>query len=320
MPNHRSVGSFANVTIASADELIAGLETRHICPGNHDIEFVRICLSRKSKFCNKRNTVMAFLDTHSAFLYKGRYVRQTVRSTSCSLLVNDADGRCRSCTSFRSALRLMWWRQRKADQSSSEFVSNSLLRTPQMRQKFRRLANERKVSLQRIRRMAQKVALFADTNGVEVPPDQHDDFIGIFKSNGASVEESFPEGSFRRVFWDQQLKSAKLKGSRGMRWHPLLIRWALNLRMKSSGAYHAMRTAGFITLPSERTLRDYTHVFENKVGFQFDVNDLLAAEAQLSGLDDVRKHVVLVFDEMKIQEDLVYNKHSSRGLCTSFEH
>ena len=58
-----------------------------------------------------------------------------------------------------------------------------------------------------------------------------------------------------------------------------------------------MRTAGFITLPSERTLRDYTHFFENKVGFHFEVNDLLAAEAQLSGLDDVRKHVVLVFDD-----------------------
>ena len=88
MPNHRSIGPFA-----SADELIAGLETRHICPGNHDIKFVRICTSRKSKFRNKHDTVIAFLDTHSAFLYKGKYVRQTVRSTSCSLLVNDADGR-----------------------------------------------------------------------------------------------------------------------------------------------------------------------------------------------------------------------------------
>ena len=81
-----------------------------------------------------------------------------------------------------------------------------------MRQKLRRLANERKVSLQRIRRMAQKIVHFTDTNGVDVPPDQHKDFVDIFKSNGASVDESFPEGSFRPVFWDQQLKSAKLKG------------------------------------------------------------------------------------------------------------
>ena len=114
---------------------------------------------------DKRDRVIAFLDTHSPLLYKGRYVRQTVTSTSCSLLVNDADGRCRSCTSFRSALRLISLRQRRAVQSSSKFVSNSLLRTPQMRQKLRRLANERKVSLQSIRRMAQKVANFTDRTG-----------------------------------------------------------------------------------------------------------------------------------------------------------
>ena len=66
-----------------------------------------------------------------------------------------------------------------------------------------------------------------------------------------------------------------------MHWHPLLIHGALNLRMRSYGAYHAMRTAGFITLPSERTLRDYTHVFENQVGFQFEVNDLPAVKARL---------------------------------------
>ena len=30
VPNHRSVGPFANVTIASADEMIAGLEAAHL--------------------------------------------------------------------------------------------------------------------------------------------------------------------------------------------------------------------------------------------------------------------------------------------------
>ena len=89
-----------------------------------------------------------------------------------------------------------------------------------------------------------------------------------------------------------------------------MIRWCLNLKMISSAAYHAMRSAGFVTLPSERTLRDYSNFFQSKPGFQHEVNKQLMREAKLEELDDLQRHVVLVFDEMKIKEDLVYNKNS----------
>ena len=45
-------------------------------------------------------------------------------------------------------------------------------------------------------------------------------------------------------------------------------------------------------------------------GFQHEVNKQLMRAAKLEELDDLQKHVVLVFDEMKIKEDLVFNKHS----------
>ena len=97
-----------------------------------------------------------------------------------------------------------------------------------------------------------------------------------------------------------------------MRWHPMMIRWALNLKMISSAGYHAMRTAGFILLPSERTLRDYTHYFKEKPGFQKEVNQQLMKEARISELDEIQKHVVVAFDEMRIKEDLVYDKHTGK--------
>lgn len=62
-----------------------------------------------------------------------------------------------------------------------------------------------------------------------------------------------------------------------------------------------------LTLPSERTLFEYSHWIEGEVGFHPKVNDQLL-EADLA--EEKNKYVVLAFDEMKIREDLVFDKHS----------
>ena len=71
-----------------------------------------------------------------------------------------------------------------------------------------------------------------------------------------------------------------------------------------------MRESGFITLPSERTLRDYTHAFKAKPGIQEEVNEQLAREAKLEKLEAWQTHVCLVMDEVKVKEGLVYDKHT----------
>ena len=126
-----------------------------------------------------------------------------------------------------------------------------------------------------------------------------------------SIAKSFREGSFKRLFWDQQLQAARLSDARQMRWHPVMIRWCLNLKMLSSAAYHAMRTSDFISLPSERTLHDYTHYVQARPGFQNDIDADLKREAKLEELPGWKKYVVVMIDEMKIKESLVYDKHSS---------
>lgn len=83
----------------------------------------------------------------------------------------------------------------------------------------------------------------------------------------------------------------------------------MNLKLLSSSAYHALRTSGFIQLPSERTLRDYTHYFQSKIGFQEEVDEMLRTEV---GSEDWKKYVVLLVDEMKVKESLVYDKYSTK--------
>ena len=75
----------------------------------------------------------------------------------------------------------------------------------------------------------------------------------------------------QRLFWEQQLEVASKKDKRGLRWHPLMIRWCLYIRYRSSGAYEALRESGILALPSQRTLRDYTH-YTNGFANLGDVN------------------------------------------------
>ena len=85
------------------------------------------------------------------------------------------------------------------------------------------------------------------------------------------------------------------------------MKWCLHLKFKSSSSYDALRSTGVLTLPSERTLRDYTLWMKSEVGFQSVVNQQLIMEADVKEEKD--KYVVLFFDQMKIREDLVFDKH-----------
>lgn len=91
-----------------------------------------------------------------------------------------------------------------------------------------------------------------------------------------------------------------------------MVKWCLNLKLLSSSSYHALRTTGFMHLPSERTLRDYTHYIKARSGFQDDMDEDLKREANIQELPDWKKHIVVLIDEMKIKENLVYDKHETK--------
>ena len=91
-----------------------------------------------------------------------------------------------------------------------------------------------------------------------------------------------------------------------------MVKWCLNLKLLSSSSYHALRTTGFMHLPSERTLRDYTHYVKARSGFQDDIDEDLKREANIQELPDWKKHIVVLIDEIKIKENLVYDKHETK--------
>ncbi len=91
----------------------------------------------------------------------------------------------------------------------------------------------------------------------------------------------------------------------------MMIRWCLSLKLLSSGSYNALRSSGVVVLPSERTLRDYTHFVKAKPGFSPGIDKQLCREANIDSIPEHEKYVCLVFDEVKVKSDLVYDKHSA---------
>lgn len=90
----------------------------------------------------------------------------------------------------------------------------------------------------------------------------------------------------------------------------LLHRWSLYLHYLSGKGYSLLRESGCIKLPSERTLRDYTHYNSNTIGFSVDTdNELFEATKDYKPF---QKLVTLLIDEMYICEGIVYDKHSGR--------
>ena len=65
-----------------------------------------------------------------------------------------------------------------------------------------------------------------------------------------------------------------------------------------------------LTLPSRRTLRVYRNAIKPRVGFNPEVTAVLFKLT--SGLESVRRFIVLSFDKMKIQSSLVYDKHTGQ--------
>ena len=95
-----------------------------------------------------------------------------------------------------------------------------------------------------------------------------------------------------------------------MKWAPMMIRWCLYLRHLSSSAYETLRNSGAIHLPSQRTLRDYTHFTKASCGFSREVDQQLVEYSKVRTCSEMDKCIVILMDEMKVKENLVYDKHS----------
>ena len=299
---------------ASLNSLLGLVEELHVCAGHPDAHFLQMAEARKGKFISSDGGTAAVLDTYSPVQLNGTTYTQTIRTTKCELL--SPAPKCFTCVAYRPTLRATYHRlQNKKcrpiyQSPTTSHVNDRFLTTPECNGKMKRLRGRLNAAEKNVQSMKQIVARVMKEKEIQVDSELSNDLEHILREETEKVRKECNAGSFQRLFWEQQLEAMKLKDKRQIRWHPLLIKWCLNLKLISSAAYHTLRTSGVLTLPSERTLRDYSNVIEGKAGFQVEVTQELVKEIKLSTLNDSKKHVALVVDELKIMEDLVYNRHS----------
>ncbi|KAL5471612.1 hypothetical protein EMCRGX_G029743 [Ephydatia muelleri] len=239
----------------------------------------------------------------------------TIRHKQCEMLLQgDIAGhpvRCSVCSSYRRSTLLPQTRC-MANHAESNRVNYRYQPVPLLATRLLKLRKEIKRKSIQLSRLKAKVSLNCEASGVMVDEQLHSDLKAICGSlpDSTDVLKMYPKDSFFNIFWQQQMQAAAKKDARMMRWHPLMIRWCLSLRHKSSGAYEALRDSGCLKLPSQRTLRDYTHYIEAKCGFSVEVDFMLQKAAKVESCPERDKCTILLLDEMYIREDLVYNKHS----------
>ena len=90
--------------------------------------------------------------------------------------------------------------------------------------------------------MKKKIQSLNRRDGIQLQPDLEKDIQDIVNSSADSATATFLRGTFQRLFWEEQVKAYKTKSATGMRWHPVIVRWALHIKMLSSSAYHAFRS------------------------------------------------------------------------------
>ena len=293
--------------------LISIIDQCKVCPGNPDTHFIELGNSRKGKFETSGGEIKARIEEGFPVTLKESVYTSTVRNTNCHILIHGE--KCINCHKYRPQLRAMYSRynqsKHKPHTVSSKYINNRFLKTPEKNEKLKNLQTKVCTVEKELKNLESKINKL-NSMGISVDEPLHQDLLEITEQHSNSIMEKFPAGSFRRLFWEEQIKAAKVSDARQMRWHPMMIRWCLNLKLLSTSAYHSLRTSGFIKLPSERTLRDYTNFFQSKVGFQPEVDSMLLQEAQIDKLPDNKRYIVLLFDEMKICENLVYDKHHAR--------
>lgn len=151
------------------------------------------------------------------------------------------------------------------------------------------------MSQRKIARLTRRIDEQTAVSGVRLDDGMNDDLKTIIKEEEKGVLERYPKDSFLYLFWQHQ-KEALSKNPKGTRWHPMMIRWCLYLRHQSNKAYDVLRDSG-IALPSQRTLRDYTHCFF----FSKDVDQQLVLASRILTCEEWEKYVVVLVDEMYIR-------------------
>lgn len=247
----------------------------------------------------------------------------TIRHTSCLWLLTDASkDRCQVCVQYRenflrSKLRSIFDSSKEEGIDPDSHVNYRYLDTPAKMKRMKSLHSLVRKQNRQIKGLEGKLQSNIKASGINIGRHLHDELHTLMQQYSKTITEQHEEDSFQSIFWLQQLKAFLLEKKTQMRWHPLIIRWALYLHYKSSGAYEALRKSGIIFLPTTRTLQDYQHISRcSQIGFSATADHQLLELIKQKQPAHLARYVFILIDEMYLKEGLIYEK--STGALIGF--
>lgn len=227
----------------------------------------------------------------------------TIRHTECSMLIPQSatSDRCGTCIAYRKTLNRSVGRKLKATETTTPHSHTNLryLSSSDMVARINELQHKQRLLTRKVSYLSKKLTEITAEYGVCLDNETNRDLETVMRQQDEHVTDRYPKDSFLYLFWQQQ-KEALKTNAKGRRWHPMMVRWCLYLRHQSSKAYELLRETG-IALPSQRTLRDYTHCFKAGTGFSNNVDGQLVLASKVLTCEEWEKYVVVLIDEMYIR-------------------
>ena len=305
--------SMRNVTLSN---LISVLENYNICTGitNKSVTrtgcFIKHCIPRRFELYPETDLVteqtsmpeMELETEETDMPEKPLSQTEYSRCSSCEILTEC--GQCTSCEDAEKEEKKNLKRKSNSELTPAKLHAPISLTSPERiklaLQEYRLENKQLKTELECMKQEIQK-------SSVPVSSELSRDLIDIMSN--ASIKNIPP---FMKLFWEEQQKYL-LSSKKGIRYHPMIIRYCLGLAAKSPTTYDEVRfdekkQTGFVILPSRRRLRDYKNYIRPKQGFNKDI--IIELRDKVKDFSDSERFVIILFDEMKIQQNLVWDKHS----------
>ncbi|XP_034246797.1 uncharacterized protein LOC117648399 [Thrips palmi] len=295
---HDNVQAFSNRVV----KIVNAVCQMKVCPGIESNEV-------NSKILSSRKDVTLDDNVFDDSCY---------RSKHCSLLVPLRRKKCATCCRLAD---IIYARERRIaaskklinNRTTTSGESQNRTKTPKRNTRHDYLtssASKRllkikqqkiKLSDQTIRRLTARIVKMLDTEGIDIDCQLSKNLNIVLKNNKLT--------DIQKIFLEQQMRASAVKSKTGMRWHPMMIRFALHLKSISPAAYDAARQSGMIALPCVRTLFDYSSVYKPETGTNAKIlEDISKKVSELK--ESYQKFHVLMFDEMTTSQNLVYSKET----------
>ena len=233
--------------------------------------------------------------------------KEFIRSLQCKVLVVCPTSKCISCKQLEVKTRSEL-NYKKVSSAAPAKLNAPIKFTSSDRVKATIQSHRLENTL--LKNKITEMATELKKNSMDIDSELNNDLVDIFK--GIPHDKVPP---FMRLFWEEQQKYLKTSHSSQIRYHPAIIKFCLSIAAKSPAAYNQLRLDskegnGILVLPSQRTLRDYRNYIRPQQGFNPEVIKELSHK--IRNFTSSERFITILFDEMKVQEDLVWDRSTGQ--------